>query len=62
MREPESGSGTDGSSTGDDGSGGSDGGGDLPRTGAEIATAIGLAVGAIAIGAALLMFARRRRV
>ncbi|UVI37545.1 bifunctional metallophosphatase/5'-nucleotidase [Brevibacterium spongiae] len=38
-----------------------DGGGHLPRTGVEIATGIGLAAGAIALGAALILFSRRRR-
>jgi 2',3'-cyclic-nucleotide 2'-phosphodiesterase/3'-nucleotidase len=37
------------------------GGGHLPRTGVEIATGIGLAAGMIGLGAALIVFSRRRR-
>ena len=40
---------------------GAGGGADLPRTGLEVATSIGVAAGIIALGAALVVFSRRRR-
>ncbi|GAA1547346.1 bifunctional metallophosphatase/5'-nucleotidase [Brevibacterium picturae] len=44
------------------GSGDANAGGELPRTGAEFATTIGIAAAIIALGAGLVWFARRRRV
>lgn len=53
-------SGAEGGNT-EDASGDADGGSDLPRTGIEIATSIGIAAAAIALGITLVILARRRR-
>ena len=45
----------------DDSTAGADGGADLPRTGLEVATSIGIAAAIIALGTALVVFSRRRR-
>ena len=45
----------------DDSAAGAGGGADLPRTGFEVATSIGIGAAIIALGAALVVFSRRRR-
>lgn len=45
----------------DDSAAGAGGGADLPRTGLEVATSIGIAAAIIALGAALVVFSLRRR-
>ncbi|WP_166971215.1 bifunctional metallophosphatase/5'-nucleotidase [Brevibacterium atlanticum] len=59
----DSGAGDSGTAEGNtaDASGDADGGSDLPRTGVEIATSIGIAAAAIALGITLVILARRRR-
>ena len=45
----------------DDSAAGAGGGADLPRTGFEVATSVGIGAAIIALGAALVVFSRRRR-